>query len=185
MSAFWPRFWALYYIQSCIIASGSLMRTVIFSHTRKMNTGSGLSCMNWVHRSVATTSSTGAPPSATTTPLNPKNASSVDDRSNEPPLKNGTYGPAAIRASLARGFARSGTSPGPAPLRTGRNGRLPQVCQRPPTPRAPALRLFAELEPARLESTAAGRGPHCSKVRQHLPARDFPDPLRVALGRPL
>ena len=53
---------------SRMIASGSLMRSAIFSHTRKTKFGSAVTCRNWTHTSVAMTSSTGSPPSATTTP---------------------------------------------------------------------------------------------------------------------
>ena len=44
------------------------MRSAIFSHTRKTKFGSSVTCRNWTHTSVAMTSSTGSPPSATTTP---------------------------------------------------------------------------------------------------------------------
>ena len=56
------------YSISRMIASGSLMRSAIFSHTRKTKFGSAVTCRNWTHTSVAMTSSTGSPPSATTTP---------------------------------------------------------------------------------------------------------------------
>lgn len=72
-----------------MIASGSLMLSTILSNTRKRNTGSAVSCRNWTHTSVAMTSSIGAPPSATTKPLNPFNALTVDERSSELPPRNG------------------------------------------------------------------------------------------------
>ena len=46
-----------------------LMRSAIFSRTRKRKSGSVVICRNWSDTSVAITSSTGAPPRATTTPL--------------------------------------------------------------------------------------------------------------------
>ena len=63
-----------------------LMRRTIFSYTRKTNMGSVVTCRKLIDMSLAMTRSTGAPPSATTTPLY---AGSVDERKSGPPPRKG------------------------------------------------------------------------------------------------
>ena len=59
---------------------------------------------------MATTSSRGAPPSATTTPLNRLNSSSVEERSNGPPPRNGMIRSCGRQATPGLGSAPQETA---------------------------------------------------------------------------
>ena len=153
------------------------MRSAIFSHTRKTKFGSAVTCRNWTHKSVAMTSSTGSPPSATTTPDASRErrqawTSGAADR------RPGTGGCdlAAIQEP-AMASERQETAPGQAPPRTVRSGPALPGGQWPGLSRPPAACLCLSAANAIL-TCGAERDWVCPKSTACLPAGDFPDPLR-------
>src|SRR3984893_10404192 len=101
---------------SATIASDSFIRSAIFSYTRKTNIGSGATCKKLSDTSVAITSSTGAPPSATTTPLL---SGSVDERSNGPPPRNGMMRSCGNTSDLSLGVCAARNNSWPSATANG------------------------------------------------------------------